>query len=263
MKSLHIIIRNLTFFVLFHILINEENNIIKYVKCKQQKRMTSRQKLFHAISSANYKEVRKLVKNDLIDVNSKNDYEETPLHISALSNKQANGKILKFLLKEGADPNAQTEFKYQGHSILVRRTPLHWYAHSCDHMGIRILLLHGADERMKTEEGDSSIAIVEKIIEHEKEIIPPCELSLKYLKISQNHRRKRNKMKLKLEDFPEALEEEDVKSSSTNEEEEEIVNNHENTIDGQEAAENEMKRLQALMAEQFNNNNEEGGGGDL
>ena len=90
MKSLHIIIRNLTFFVLFHILINEENNIIKYVKCKQQKRMTSRQKLFHAISSANYKEVRKLVKNDLIDVNSKNDYEETPLHISALSNKQAN-----------------------------------------------------------------------------------------------------------------------------------------------------------------------------
>ena len=111
---------------------------------------------------------------------------------------------------------------------------------------------------MKTEEGDSSIAIVEKIIEHEKEIIPPCELSLKYLKISQNHRRKRNKMKLKLEDFPEALEEEDVKSSSTNEEEEEIVNNHENNIDGQEAAENEMKRLQALMAEQFNNNNEDG-----
>ena len=108
------------------------------------------------------------------------------------------------LLHQGADPNAETSYNYDGHTVVVRRTPLHWYVHSCDHQGIKLLLLHGADERMKTEDGDSSIDIIEKIIEHNKEPIADCEIALEYLELSATFRRK--KKKLRAVDFDKILE---------------------------------------------------------
>eukprot|EP00944_MAST-04C_sp_MAST-4C-sp1_P011956 g11956.t1 len=159
---------------------------------------------FRAISSGDYQKVENLIVNQFADVNMRNMYQETPLHVSALSNKQVGGDILQLLLHQGADPNAETSYNYDGHTVVVRRTPLHWYVHSCDHQGIKLLLLHGADERMKTEEDDSSIDIVEKIIDHNKEEpIPDCEIALKYLELSATFRRK--KKKLKAVDFDKIL----------------------------------------------------------
>ena len=159
---------------------------------------------FHAVSSGDYKKVENLIVNQFADVNMRNTYEETPLHVSSLSNKQAGGEILQLLLSQGADPNAATEYSYDGHTVVVRRTPLHWYVHSCDHQGIKLLLLHGADESIRTEDGDSSIDIVEKIIDHNKKPVADCDIALKYLKLSSTFRQK--KKKLKAVDFDEVLE---------------------------------------------------------
>ena len=80
------------------------------------------------------------------------------------------------------------------HTVVVRRTPLHWYVHSCDHQGIK-LLSPRCWWRMKTEDGDSSIDIVEKIIEHNKEPVADCE-ALEYLELSATFRRRRRSLGL-------------------------------------------------------------------
>ena len=167
---------------------------VSYSVQGKEKKMSRKEQFFHAVSSGDHDLVEDLIVNHLVDVNMKNKFQETPLHVSALSNQKSKGEILLLLLQNGADPNAQTEFKYRGHEILVNRTPLHWYSHSCDHVGIRLLVLYGADERLRTEEGQSSIEIIENIITHSKKKLPECELALEYLKLSFEFREKNKKL---------------------------------------------------------------------
>jgi len=167
---------------------------VNYSVQGKNKKNTRIEQLFHAVSSGDYDLVENLIVKHLIDVNVKNKYQETPLHVSAISNQNSNGAILSLLLQNGADPNAKTEFKYNGHEILVNRTPLHWYSHSCDHAGIRLLLLYGADERLRTEEGESSIEIIENIIKHSKKRLPECEIALRYLKLSFEFREQKKEL---------------------------------------------------------------------
>ena len=167
---------------------------VSYSVQGKEKKMSRKEKFFHAVSSGDYKLVEDLIVNHLVDVNMKNEFQETPLHVSALSNIKSKGEILLLLLQSDADPNAQTEYKYAGHEILVNRTPLHWYSHSCDHVGIRLLLLYGADERLRTEEGQSSIEIIESIIKHSEKKLPECEIALEYLNLSFEFREKNKKL---------------------------------------------------------------------
>ena len=60
-------------------------------------------------------------------------YQETPLHVSALSNKQVGGDILQLLLqgKEQKAKSGDVVRNYDGHTVLrPQGHRLHWYVHS-------------------------------------------------------------------------------------------------------------------------------------
>jgi ankyrin repeat protein len=121
--------------------------------------------LFNAVSSGNFEEVKDLILTKKININAENEFGETPLHLSAISNSDSKGQILRFLLQNSAEVNKQTGYQYEGHNIIVKRSPLHWYVYACDVVGVRELLKYGADPLLLTEEKESSIDVVKKIIE--------------------------------------------------------------------------------------------------
>ena len=121
--------------------------------------------LFNAVSSGNFEIVKDLILTKKININAVNEFGETPLHLSAISNSDSKGQILRFLLQNSAEVNKQTGYQYEGHNVIVKRSPLHWYVYACDVVGVRELLKYGADPLLLTEEKENSIDIVKKIIE--------------------------------------------------------------------------------------------------
>ena len=116
---------------------------VTFCGAKDQTQKTS--ELFHAVSSGDVQKVRRLIVEEKINVDSTNEYGETSLHLSAISNKKVNGKILALLLEQGAAVNKMTNYQYEGHSSKVTRTPLHWYIYSCDFEASKTLVEHGAN----------------------------------------------------------------------------------------------------------------------
>ena len=130
--------------------------------------------LFHAVSSGNFEKVRQLIVEDKVSVDSTNEFGESSLHLSAISNKKSNGKILELLIQHGADVNKRTDYQYDGHATKVTRTPLHWYIYSCDFEAAKTLVAHGADPMIKTEEGETSLEIVRKLVEKQPSEAREC-----------------------------------------------------------------------------------------
>jgi ankyrin repeat protein len=117
------------------------------------------------------------LKKGTVDVNSRNEYDETPLHIAAM---RCHVEIVVMLLKAGADPNlrdhhGQTPLHnttYDGRPIAAPvasallkggadvdvqsktgNTPLHGAAlRGCEDVA-RVLLAHGADKAVRNKDG--------------------------------------------------------------------------------------------------------------
>ena len=129
-------------------------------------------------------EVKHLILKKKININAVNEFGETSLHLSAISNAESEGRILRFLLEHSAEVNKQTNYKYEGHDVVVRRSPLHWYVYSCDVVGVRELLRYGADPLLVTEEEENSIDIVQKLIKvtSEDHLLQRCREVLRLMK---------------------------------------------------------------------------------
>ncbi len=89
----------------------------------------------------------KLLLNFGADINKKDDYEDTPLHIAI---KQIHNDLVKLLLFRKANPNAQTSYN---------TTPLHIAVKNQDHETIQDLLHYKADPHIKDLNGNNALYI--------------------------------------------------------------------------------------------------------
>jgi ankyrin repeat protein len=88
--------------------------------------------------------------------NAGNEYNETPLHISAI---KANLEVIDLLLAAGANPNAHTDGNYPGHKLPVQRTPLMWLVYPCYTDAMKKVVAAGADPNFINEEGKTVLDI--------------------------------------------------------------------------------------------------------
>ncbi|KAJ5067021.1 ankyrin repeat ph and sec7 domain containing protein secg-related [Anaeramoeba ignava] len=77
---------------------------------------TNSKKLFIACEKNSIKNIKKLIENG-IDVNLKDENEETPLHFACKNTNKNSLQIIKLLIEKGADINAKTQ--------TYKQTPLH------------------------------------------------------------------------------------------------------------------------------------------
>ena len=66
--------------------------------------------------------------------------------------------------------------QYSEHQINPRlnQAALHWYIYSCDFEAAKTLVAHGADPMIKTEEGETSLEIVRKLVEKQPSEAREC-----------------------------------------------------------------------------------------
>jgi ankyrin repeat protein len=91
-----------------------------------------------------------------VDVNERNSYGETAMHISAIKSDMA---ILQALLDAGGDINAVTDGEYPGHQSRVRRSVLMWYLPMCELDAVKFFVENGVDIAFVNEEGEDAVAI--------------------------------------------------------------------------------------------------------
>ena len=108
------------------------------------------------------------------------------VHISAISNAGTGGEMLRVLIDAGAPVDHATDGDYEGHEKRVTRTPLHWYAHSCDASAMKELLAAGANPSARTEEGETALDIVSGIGERAGAEMPGCGLAASLLRAAMD-----------------------------------------------------------------------------
>jgi len=132
-------------------------------------------KLFNALYENNILLVEKMLAGK-VDVNSRNEIGQTPLHIAL------NEKIIKLLISKGADVNARDDqgmmpiFNKEINLIILLvkagadislqshkgNTALMWFAYSGYLDGIKYLILQGADIKVKNKDNHTALDIAKK-----------------------------------------------------------------------------------------------------
>uniref|UniRef100_A0A7S0RPP2 Ankyrin repeat domain-containing protein n=1 Tax=Pyramimonas obovata TaxID=1411642 RepID=A0A7S0RPP2_9CHLO len=83
------------------------------------------------------------------DVNHRNEYGETPLHVSAI---KGDLDTIKAILAAGAKVNAQANA-----GSPIKQTPLHWMVYPDHKEGVKLLLAAGADPNIQNEDGETPL----------------------------------------------------------------------------------------------------------
>jgi hypothetical protein len=100
--------------------------------------------LIEASRIGDIEKVKKLLKEGA-DVNAKNGYDATPLHLASL---HGHVEIVKLLIENGADVNAKSSYDV---------TPLHFAAYYGHIQVVKVLLEHGADPNIMNKDGKAAI----------------------------------------------------------------------------------------------------------
>ncbi len=107
--------------------------------------MEQREKFFWAINRGDLRSVTKYLQRNSLLAHIKNDKNQTPLHYAM---DQENPDIVKFLVKEGANINAQD---------FLGRTPLHYVIKGNDLEKAKLLIAHGAVINVKDNDGQTPL----------------------------------------------------------------------------------------------------------
>ncbi len=107
--------------------------------------MEQREKFFWAINRGDLRSVTKYLQRNSLLAHIKNDKNQTPLHYAM---DQENPDIVKFLVKEGANINAQD---------FLGRTPLHYVIKGNDLEKAKLLIAHGAVINVKNNDGQTPL----------------------------------------------------------------------------------------------------------
>ena len=103
-------------------------------------------------------------------VNAKNEWGETPLHVSSIKKSL---ELVNLLIEKGADVNQKTAGQYEGHDKIVARTPLMWHVVNCDPPTIKVLLDAGP---FAPAAWQARVACISEIARHSmrtREDVPP------------------------------------------------------------------------------------------
>ena len=131
--------------------------------------------LFFATQQQRISVVKLLIENGA-DTNAVNGEGDRPLHVAILDGSTKKGEpvgeiIVKMLLEGGADPNMRVQFGIDRKNYYYGNTPLHLTAIKGSKHMIELLYQHGANGRLKNNEGYTPVALLTESLDPKGKLI--------------------------------------------------------------------------------------------